>query len=292
MKTLITRSIGAGLNTLAYIAPEKAAQLGFELFCRPMRVPIREKQKAFFDTAVQETFNHQGVDIQTYRWGNGKKNVLLLHGWKSHSYRWKPYIEALREDHTVFTLDAPGHGLSGGKFLSVPLYSEVIEEQIKRIGNVDTIITHSLGGFSTLYTFYRNPRLSANKVITLASPGEAQEFFNFYAKSLKLTDRSTKLIMKHFQQVFQRTPEFFSAPAFAEAMTIPGLIIHDEDDDETPFFHAERIHRAWKNSKLVKTKGLGHNLRSTDIVKEVVRFVKAPLTEHFTPAILAADNHQ
>lgn len=292
MKKLITRSIGAGLNTLAYLAPEKAAQLGFELFCRPMRVPIREKQKAFFDTAVQETFNYQGVDIQTYRWGKGNKNVLLLHGWQSHSYRWKAYIEALREDYTVFTIDAPGHGLSGGKFLSVPLYSEVIEEQIKRIGKVDTIITHSLGGFSTLYTFYRNPRLSANKVIALASPGEAQEFFNFYAKSLRLTDRSTKLIVQRFQQIFQKTPEFFSAPAFAESMTMPGLIIHDEEDDETPFFHAERIHRAWKNSKLVKTKGLGHNLRSTDIVKEVVRFVKAPLTDHFNPSILAANSHQ
>lgn len=292
MKTLITRGIGAGLNTLAYVAPEKAAQIGFELFCRPMRVSIREKQKAFFDTAVQETFKYQGIDIQTYRWGSGNKNVLLLHGWQSHSYRWKTYIEALRHEYTVFTIDAPGHGLSGGKFLSVPLYSEVIEEQIKRIGNVDTIITHSLGGFSTLYTFYRNPELVANKIVALASPGEAQEFFDFYAKSLRLTDKSTKLITRRFQQVFQRTPEFFSAPGFAESLTIPGLIIHDEDDNETPFYHAERIHHAWKNSKLIKTKGLGHNLKSTEIVKEVVRFVKDPLAEHFNPSILATDNHQ
>lgn len=292
MKTLITRTIGASLNTLAHIAPAKAAQLGFELFCRPMRVPIKEKQKTFFNTAVRENFNFQGINIQTYRWGNGNKNILLLHGWQSHSYRWKPYIEALSNEHTVYTLDAPGHGLSDGNFLSVPLYSEVIEEQIRRIGNIDTIITHSLGGFSTFYTFYRNPSLIANKIITLASPGEAQEFFDFYIRSLRLSPKSSRLIVRRFEEIFHKTPAFFSAPAFAASLNIPGLIIHDEDDDETPFYHAERIHRAWKNSKLVKTKGFGHNLKSTEVIKQVIQFVQDPLSRHFNTEILVTGNDQ
>jgi pimeloyl-ACP methyl ester carboxylesterase len=273
MKTLITKSIGAGLNTLAHIAPARAANIGFKLFCRPFRVQINEKQKAFFATAKQEKFTHEGVDIQTYRWGNGPKKILMLHGWQSHTYRWKPYIDALSPDHTVYALDAPGHGLSGGKFLSVPLYSEVIEEQIKRIGPVDTVLTHSLGGFSALYTFYREPSLHTGDLIALASPGEAKEFFDFYSRSLRLSQKCSNLIINRFQQVFQKTPAFFSAPTFASSITIPGLIIHDEDDKETPFHHAERIHAAWKTSTLIKTKGFGHNLRSQDVVQEVMQYV-------------------
>src|SRR5688572_16030835 len=102
MKALIPRTIGAGLNTLAYVAPGKAAQLGFELFCRPLRVPITKKQQGFFDTAVKETFQSNGFDIQTYRWGTGAKKILLLHGWQSHTYRWKLYIEALSKNFTVY----------------------------------------------------------------------------------------------------------------------------------------------------------------------------------------------
>ncbi len=95
MKALIPRIIGAGLNTLAYVAPAKTAHIGFELFCKPLRVPIKQKQKSFLDTAWQETFDHNGIKIQTYRWGTGDKKILLLHGWQSHTYRWKIYIEEL-----------------------------------------------------------------------------------------------------------------------------------------------------------------------------------------------------
>ena len=47
MKALIPKIIGAGLNTLAYLAPTKAAQIGFELFCRPIRLQIKRKTKIF-----------------------------------------------------------------------------------------------------------------------------------------------------------------------------------------------------------------------------------------------------
>lgn len=277
MKKLLTKTIGASLNTLAHIAPAKTARLGFELFCRPMRLRINAKQKAFFDTAKQDVFAHEGTNIQTYQWGNGDKKILLLHGWQSHTYRWKNYIEALKDEYSVYAIDAPGHGLSGGKLLNVPLYSEVIEKQIDSIGHLDSIITHSLGAFSTLYTLYRKPDLKINKIITLASPGEAQEFFDFFSGTLNLSKKSTQLVVQYFERTFQKKPDYFSAPAFASAVKIPGLIIHDESDLETPFHHAERIHKAWKNSKLIKTKGYGHNLRSPVVVDEVVKFVREPL---------------
>src|ERR1044071_1814734 len=98
MKSLIPKTIGAGLNALAYIAPAQASQIGFELFCRPLRLTITGKQQSYFNTAVQETFQFKGIDIQTYRWGSGDKKILLLHGWQSHTYRWKVYIEALSKD--------------------------------------------------------------------------------------------------------------------------------------------------------------------------------------------------
>jgi len=277
MKKMILRSIGLYLNSLALIAPRKTARLGFDLFCYPFRVPINAKQKVFLNTAVQSSFAFNGLMIQTYRWGSGPKNILLLHGWQSHTYRWKKYIESLsKEEYSIYAFDAPGHGLSSGKFLSVPLYSEVIENFIGRIGTIETIISHSIGSFSALYTFYRNPEIPSNNLVTLASAGEAQEFFDFYKKSLALSTKSAGLIANRFEELFQKAPRDFSAPFFASSMKVRGLIIHDEADDDTSVIHSLRIHAAWKNSRLITTKGLGHNLKSDEVVNEVIKFVNQP----------------
>lgn len=271
------RCLGLYLNVLAYIAPRKAARVGLNLFCYPFRASINTKQKAFLDTAVQSTFEHNDITIQTYRWGVGPKNILLLHGWQSHTYRWKRYIESLsKEEYTIYAFDAPGHGMSGGNFLSIPLYSEVIEAFINRAGTIETIVSHSIGSFSVLYTFYRKPTLSSNNLVTLASPGEAQEFFDFYTRSLALSAKCSTLITNRFEELFQRTPHYFSAPIFASSLKVPGLIIHDEEDNDTSVVHSRRIHAAWKTSRLIMTKGFGHNLRSDEVVNEVINFVSRP----------------
>lgn len=274
MKQMIFRSIGLCLNALAFVAPRKAARLGLDLFCRPVRTPITPKQKAFLETAAQSGFEHNGIKIQTYRWGNGPKNILLLHGWQSHTYRWKKYIETLPlENFTIHAFDAPGHGLSGGRFLSVPLYSEVIENFIDSIGKTETIISHSLGSFSALYTLYRRPDLASKNLVTLSSPGEAQEFFDFYKMSLGLSAKAVNLIANRFEDLFQKSLRDFSAPVFASTLKISGLIIHDEEDNETSIAHAKRIHDVWRNSQFLITRGLGHNLRSDEVVNAVFKFV-------------------
>lgn len=35
-----------------------------------------------------------------------------------------------------------------------------------------------------------------------------------------------------------------------------------------------QVHRQWTNSKLLITKGYGHNLKSAEVLKEVVQFIK------------------
>ncbi|TND09893.1 MAG: hypothetical protein FD123_821 [Bacteroidetes bacterium] len=277
MKNTITRSIGIYLNTLSAIAPRKAGRASFNIFCHPFRAKLSDKQRDFLQSAKQPDLIHREETVKTYRWGKGKKNILLLHGWQGHSYRWRKFIEAF--DPELFSLhafDAPGHGLSSGKFLNVPLYSEVIQNMIGRIGKVDTIITHSLGGFSALYTFHHKPELQPEKMIMLAPPGEAREFFEFFQRALKLSDQTITATEKRFRELFHEGPEYFSAPRFAKSMTVPGMLIHDEDDEETHADNSRRIHEQWKGSELHITKGLGHNLRSPEIVKLVVDFATVP----------------
>lgn len=278
MKTLITRMLGLYLDVLAILSPRTAATKGFLLFCRPFRTPITVKQKEFFNSSEKFNLQHEDFFIQGYRWGQGEKKILFLHGWQSHTYRWKAYIEALpKNEYTVYALDAPGHGLSSGNFLSVPLYSSLIEQFISELGNVHTVISHSLGSFSLLYTFHRLPELQIDRLILMAPPGEAKDFVSIFRKTLNISDRTLKLILDQFVSRYNVLPDYFSAAKFASAVPVKGLIIHDELDMEAPYHYTAQLKKAWKNSRVLTTTGLGHNLKSTSIVKEVLDFIEEPV---------------
>ena len=280
MKTLVVKMLGLYLDTLSILSPSLAARKGFQLFCRPFRVPANPKQLTFFNSAEKFTLDHEGNTVQGYRWGNGPKKILFLHGWQSHTYHWKAYIEALsKNEYTLYSMDAPGHGLSSGNFLTVPLYSSLIENFMRQHTDVHTVIGHSLGGFSLLYTYYRFPQLPVERIILLAPPGEASDFISVFQKTLGISNRTVKLVTDYFGKQYDVTPEFFSSRKFAEGLNVKGLIIHDEHDAEAPYQYSIPLQRAWTQSRLVTTRGLGHNLKSQSVVKEVVEFIEEPIHE-------------
>jgi hypothetical protein len=275
MKKVIVRSIGQYLNLLALVAPTSAADRAFALFCRPFRAKINPKQQTFFASAKSSIIDANGYPVKIHTWGNGPKNILFLHGWQSHSYRWKAYIDSLpKEEFTITAIDAPGHGLSAGNFLTVPVYSHVIQETIYQLGNVDAVVSHSLGSFTLLYTIHKFPLLPVNKLVVMGTPGEAKDFVEVFRTTLGVSDKVIRLIENKFVELYDVTPEYFSLSRFAPALTQKGLIVHDREDLEAPFHHASALHRVWNKSHLVATDRLGHNLKSPEIVRMVSAYLQ------------------
>jgi Alpha/beta hydrolase family len=280
MKKIIAKLAGLYLNVLSVFAPRLAARKAFNLFCHPFRSKLKSYHTDFLNSSKKVEFEFKGLRIQGYRWGRGHRKVLFLHGWQSHTFRWKNFVNALSpEDVTIYAFDAPGHGFSSGKFLSVPLYSEVIERFVLDNGGFDTIVGHSIGSFSALYTFYRVPQLPVKHIVLLAPPGEAGDFMDHFRQELGLSSRTVDLTLAYFESVFNKDVRFFSAQRFVASLPVHGLIIHDEQDDETPFLYALKIHTAWKKSTLIKTSGLGHNLKSGEVIKTVSDYILGSLQE-------------
>jgi len=283
MERLITKAVGAYLNSLAVLAPRKAGEQGVKIFCHPIRPSMKAHHKLFLESSEKFDITLEDVRLQAYRWGNGPRKVLFLHGWQSHSFRWKKYIESLSKDEfTVYAFDAPGHGFSDGSFLSVPFYSEAIRQFIIRIGAIDTVISHSMGGFAIVYALYKTPLLPVNRLVLMASPGEASDFIQVYRERLNLTDRTINHTLNHFEILFGQPVEYFSVPKFAASLMKPGIIIHDQKDDEAPYEYARQINSAWKHSHLITTNGLGHNLKSQDVMKTVLEFVNGNAGTEFS----------
>jgi pimeloyl-ACP methyl ester carboxylesterase len=277
MKTLITRSIGIYLNSMHTIAPSIAGKHGFNIFCNPIRGKILDHHKNFLQAGKSFSFELLGQKVQTYKWGNGEKKILFLHGWSSHTFRWKNYIERLsKENYTIYALDAPGHGLSDGKFLHVPLYAKTVKNFLDRVGKVHHVVSHSIGSFTALYAYHLHQELMPEKIVLLAPPGEAEDFFSFYTKTLKLNHTTTHTIRNHFEKEVGQPPSYFSAKEFAKSITAEGLIIHDEDDQDTHVKNSKNIHESWKNSELMITQGLGHHLKDERVYDKVFEFIHQP----------------
>ena len=275
MNKILLRSIGFYINTLAVIAPTFAARKGFELFCWPRRIKMKPHQLEFLNQSDEKfSIDYAGKKVQVYRWGKGEKKILLLHGWQSHSYWWRYVINRLsKEEFCIYSLDAPGHGLSEGDFLNLPHYSGLIEQFIVGQKSLHAILTHSFGGFASVYTLHRLPNLQVNKLVIMAAPGEVEYFFNYYQKMLSLSKRTIGLINDYFIKAIGHPPSYFKMIEFSKSLQVQGLIIHDTEDKEAPFQTAKDMNAVWKNSKLISTTGLGHNLKSKDLVEEVAKFI-------------------
>lgn len=261
-------------NWLAVIAPAKAGREGFYFFCRPRRRTVKPHHLEFLDTAEKFNIDYDGKKVRGYKWGTGDQKLLLLHGWESHSYWWRNVVNHLsKERFTIYSVDAPGHGLSEGDYINIPHYSGLIEKIILEHGEFYAILGHSLGSFATVYTLHRAPHLKISKLVAMASPGEAMDFVNFYRATLGFSQSTMDAIRKYFVEKLGHDPEYYSLKEFAKTLTLPGLMVHDTDDSEAPYSHALAAHQNWKNSKMITTSGLGHNLKSVDLVKNVIGFL-------------------
>ena len=259
---------------MGVIRPSYAAEKGFELFCKPFRVKLTDRQKEFMRTAELSTMKSQFPDIQVYKWGNGSKKILFLHGWQSHSFRWIKYILRLKKlNYTIYAFDAPASGYSKGKILNIPHYGEVLDEFLKQYGKMDYAVGHSLGAFALFYYLKCFNQNAFDKVVSIACPGKATDFIDLYVEALSLNQRTLKLITSIFIKRYKE-PSFYDIDNFTSSITVDGMYIHDRDDKEVPFAYTKVLEKNWPNAKKMYTSGLGHKMRSPEVVNAVEEFLE------------------
>jgi pimeloyl-ACP methyl ester carboxylesterase len=272
VQKLIIFILGRYLNTINLLSKKVGGKHAFLLFCYPFPVKLKPVQEKFLDTSERSFTCFEGKKIATYKWGSGPHTILCLHGWQSQTYRWKKYIEHLdKEKYTIISIDAPAHGNSEGKIFNVPMYARLVEQMMQE-NDVTYILAHSLGAFSTMCLFHEKPNLALAKVALLGTPGEATEFIDGYARILKTHPRVKKNLKDYFMSYAGLKPSYYSTIRFAPSQTSEALLIHDTDDKEAPYHHAQKIETLWQNATLHTTTGFGHKLRDISVVNKVVAF--------------------
>jgi len=271
---LLTKSIGFYINVLSFISPKKATQKAYDLFSIPRKGKIiLNSIPEILQDAEAVTLDFEGNAIQTYIWKGDETVIFLIHGWESNSARWKKALPFLLESgNTIVAIDAPAHGLSGGKDFNVPKYAEFINH-VAKIYNPQILIGHSIGGKACLYyqSLYQNA--SIQKMVILGAPSDFKVILKNYIALLSLNSIIYKGLENYYLENYNLNITEFSGQIFSSNITTKGFIAHDIDDKIVAFSEGEKNAIAWKDSIFVPTKGIGHSMNDIDLYQKIVTFL-------------------
>ncbi|WP_405859302.1 alpha/beta hydrolase [Streptomyces sp. NBC_00090] len=285
------------LNTAARVAPGPAGRLAFHLFVRPLGRPRpRPEEQALFAAARTGSLHVRGKEVVTYAWGDGRRPVLLVHGWSSRASRLTAFAEGLLDrGYSPVAFDAPGHGESSGRASNIIEYREIIRELHGRHGDFDAVVAHSFGVLATHFALRDGVR--AGRLVGVGGVGSFSMLLASFQGGFCVGESVVRRMREHVERrVAPGEPgiwERFDADRSAAELDLPVLLFHDEGDDMVPLAQARRLARAHGDrARLVVTRGLGHRRILTDpgVVAEALDFVTAGSVAE--PAVTVPDGRR
>ena len=275
-----TAFVPTALRAADAISPALAGGVAYRLFFRTRpRMPLRAQDRATDLAARRELLRVRGRDIVTYRWGDGDRTVLVVHGWKGRATQFAPLVrELVAAGLRVVSFDAPAHGESHGSSTDVRDWMAAIEGIQNRFGPFAAIVGHSVGavaGLTAARTFVRTP-----VVVTISGVAGPFAMIDQFALMMGLSDPARDRLAHLFAARIGESPasvfELFDSAAHPPPDTTSLLVVHSRDDRGLPDADSVRLHRAHAGrSRMLRPTGLGHNrtLADDDVLDAVVDIV-------------------
>jgi pimeloyl-ACP methyl ester carboxylesterase len=200
--------------------------------------------------------------------------VYLVHGWGGRGVQWRSFVRPLVDaGFTAVTFDAPRHGTADGRHTSIVHFAATLSAVVESLGPAHAIVGHSLGGGACAFATRRG--LEANAIVLIGAPADPAEYFDAFLTKLGMREELRAPTKDAFARNYGfEWSEFAIAPPARDPKP-RALVVHDRDDANVAYRHAERIARSWPSSRLETTSGLGHQriLRSDAVIGTVVSFL-------------------
>jgi pimeloyl-ACP methyl ester carboxylesterase len=263
-----------GVRWLERLSPVLVGRLAFTLFATPG--PGRRSSWQHPPDRLA-WLRWRRWKLATYVWEASGPTVLLVHGWAGSARDLEDVAVSLREaGYRVVAFDAPGHGRSTGRRVTLPLFADALEAVARSQPELRAIVAHSFGGVATVVALSRG--LPCTRAVLLASPSEMEPYLARMDAALGLGAPGRAALRARVAQVLARAGlSGFDLPALTRRLSQAALIIHDASDREVPPAAARRLARGWSGAERVETEGLGHRrlMRNSDVVARVTAFVAA-----------------
>lgn len=270
------KGIIAAIKVMETVSPKVAAKFAIRLFTTPMRYTMPKREEAMDKISVQTLVNIPalGKTIQVYQLGNSAKKVLLVHGWSGRGTQLCSIAEKLVEKgYATISFDAPAHGKSPGKTSDMTEFIAAILHLEKEFGPFEFAVGHSLGAMAVLNAVKKG--LAVQKAVTIGSGDVVKDIMDSFWQKLGMDIATGTLMISLFEKKFGETINNYSAYIAAAAVTIPVLVVHDENDEDVPVSAAHHIAEYLAQGSLLITKGLGHRkiLGDKTVIKQITGFL-------------------
>jgi pimeloyl-ACP methyl ester carboxylesterase len=273
----IPRTILLTGRFLQFISINLASKFASKIFITPIKHKIPKRELEMDQNSVQETVFIPKINksIVVYHYGDSPRKVLLVHGWSGRGTQLVRFAEELlNRGFSTISFDAPAHGKSGSKTTLMPEFIASILELERLYGPFEYAIGHSLGGMSLLNSVKQG--LKIKKLIIIGSGDIIQDIINAFVQQLQLKLEVADKMKALYEKNYGVKMEDYSAHLAAKSVSIPTLVIHDENDYEVPLFCGKNIYKHLPNGELFITTRLGHRkiLGEKNVIQKTMDFIQ------------------
>ena len=132
--------------------------------------------------------------------GNGKKPLVLLHGFMENTTIWDEMEAHLSEDFTLIKIDLPGHGKSKvyQEIHTVEMMAEKVKEVIDALKlEKINLLGHSLGGYVSLAFAEKFPEILESKTLFFSTTlADDEEKKAIRRRSIAVIDENFETFVK------------------------------------------------------------------------------------------------
>lgn len=275
---LLKTTIRGMFQTIGPVAPSLMGKLAYKLWFTPRRYrrPGWEQEIA---SKADQTYvvTAQGREVPVWAWGQGP-TVLLVHGWEGRGTQLGTFIQPLLErGMRVVCFDAPAHGDARGSMTNPDEIRALIQAIANRENGLHSVITHSFGAIPT--SFALREGLDLKRAVFICPPSELNEMLGFFQRMLAVPDKVManlrNRIEKRMPHLGKRLWHELSTHVSARHFQMPGMVVHDQDDNVVPINQARKISDNWDSAMHLETQGLGHRkiLKDPSVVAQVAHFL-------------------
>lgn len=266
------------LRFTASVAPSVATRITWRLFCTPLWAsqPTPSQKESMAQAKSFEVSFDRG-QLQCFRWGEETAPTLMaIHGWGGRAHVFGDLLEPLlAAGFSVVTFNAPGHYRLGQR-TNMLEYSAAICRVAQEIGQVDGLLGHSFGAYTSAYTA---PKLPGVKALALIGAPDRLDFMLDYAR--QMMDAPPHIVRNlegRIEKLSGEPVQDHAADLYLADWALPRLVVHDVNDRDVPIGRARGM-ASRLGAELYETQGFGHHriLQSPEVAQRLAVFFQTHL---------------
>ncbi|MES2275753.1 MAG: alpha/beta hydrolase [Bacteroidota bacterium] len=286
MKNL--KQIIAQITPLLDKPSDELQPLIWQFICYPPKMPLRLHQEQLLNQAehfslkvFDEFFTGTYLSFNGFIWGNGRRKILITHGWGSKAADFSDLILMLREinDVQIIAFDAPGNGSSEGDLSNLLLFVQAIKAVVAHCGEPDILIGHSIGAMANVValgamSFTPSLLASITPLIKL------KENFEASMTAIGIPQAAQDEFLENFEARFGIPASTFNMDdKYRFNAQLNHWLAYDRLDAVSPYAYMENFLATHPSIKTLQCDGAGHDrvLKSAIMLEGLVGAVRKAL---------------